>query len=228
VTVRLNEYSDRQVQANALSTIVANELRAQIELTRQATLCVAGGTTPVAFFEALAAEQLQWSRVNVLPTDERQVPESDELSNARLIRSHLLVNEAAPAQFVSLNPESASADQANALPIQSIDAVLPITTLVLGMGEDMHTASLFPGADQLEAALATTAPTLLAITAPGVTPARLTLTAPVLTASRHVHLLITGRKKLQALQTAMNDGPELLAPIRAILNAVDVSVHYAP
>ena len=84
-----------------------------------------------------------------------------------------------------------------------VAAALPIDVLVLGMGADMHTASLFPGAPELPAALAADAPALVAIHPPGQPEARLTLTAPVLRGASVIHILITGPDKLAALETAL-------------------------
>ncbi|MEM7615900.1 MAG: 6-phosphogluconolactonase, partial [Pseudomonadota bacterium] len=104
----------------------------------------------------------------------------------------------------------------------------PLDCCVLGMGEDMHTASLFPGADRLTEALAPDAPPLLPMRAPGAPEPRLTLTAPVLRASRALHLLITGAAKQLTLEKALNDQPTSEAPVRTVLTApTPITVHYA-
>ena len=111
---------------------------------------------------------------------------------------------------------------------ERIEAALPIDVLVLGMGADMHTASLFPGADQLAAALADDAPSLMAMRAPGAPEPRLTLTAPVLRGAKNIHLLLTGAEKKTALAEALLEGPVIDAPVRAILGAPNpVVIHYA-
>jgi 6-phosphogluconolactonase len=112
--------------------------------------------------------------------------------------------------------------------VRRVQSYLPIDVLVLGMGADMHTASLFPGAPELAAALADDAPALLEITPPGQPEARLTLTAPVLRSASVIHILITGPEKLAALERAVVDGPVAEAPVRAVLTApCPVTVHYA-
>lgn len=101
---------------------------------------------------------------------------------------------------------------------------LPISVLLLGMGTDMHTASLFPGADRLEEALAPTAPILLPMRAEAAGEPRITLTAPVLRGAFNIHILITGAEKRAALERAMTLSP-MEAPVRAVLD--NATVHWA-
>jgi len=111
--------------------------------------------------------------------------------------------------------------------IGGLKPALPLDVLVLGMGEDMHIASLFPKADKLAEALSDDAPPLLPLRAESAGEPRITLTAPVLRAAKAVHLLITGPAKLEALQTALLDGPEAEAPVRVVLARDDTEIHYA-
>ncbi|MCC5955258.1 MAG: 6-phosphogluconolactonase, partial [Natronohydrobacter sp.] len=101
---------------------------------------------------------------------------------------------------------------------------LPISVLLLGMGEDMHTASLFPGADNLEAALQRNAPPLMTMRAEAAGEPRITLTAPVLQAALRVHVLITGAAKRAALERAAKLSPRE-APIACVLD--QAQVHWA-
>jgi 6-phosphogluconolactonase len=205
-----------------LAALVADQLRAAIAGKEQATLAVPGGTTPGPFLDALAEADLAWESVRVMPTDERMVSELSPRSNARLIRERLLTGRAAAAEFVDIYEPILGARPAR------VAAALPIDVLVLGMGADMHTASLFPGAPELPAALAGDAPDLLEITPPGEPEARLTLSARVLRAAPVIHILITGADKLAALARALEGGPVEEAPVRAVLTAPGpVTVHYA-
>lgn len=221
-------YPSREELAADLAVLVARELSQAMERKRRVTLAVPGGTTPGPFLQALAAMELPWERVTVMLTDERFVPETSERSNTRLIRETLLQGPAASASFVPFYLPGETPEQVIDELSAATQAALPLDVCVLGMGEDMHTASLFPGADRLEQALDSAAPVLVAMRAPGAPEPRMTLTAPVLRAAGALHLLITGAAKKKALERAMRDGPMTEAPVRAILSAqVPVTVHYA-
>jgi 6-phosphogluconolactonase len=222
IEVARQAYPDRDTLMRDLAELVADQLRAAHAGKGRATLAVPGGTTPGPFLSALSEADLAWADVSVLPTDERLVSEQSPRSNARLIRETLLQNAAAVANLVPLHEPLLGNLTAR------VEAALPIDVLVLGMGADMHTASLFPGAPELAAALAEDAPVLMEITPPGQPEARLTLTAPALRAAAVIHILITGPEKLAALETALADGPVAEAPVRAVLTApCPVTVHYA-
>lgn len=222
IEVAFQEYPDRDTLMRSLAELVADQLRAAHATKETATLAVPGGTTPGPFLSALSEADLPWSDVRVLPTDERRVSEFSERSNHRLIAETLIRNAAASAELVSLHEPLIGSLEKRVL------AVLPIDVLVLGMGADMHTASLFPGAPELAAALAPDAPAVLEIHPPSQPEARLTLTAPVLRGAEVVHVLITGPDKLAALHTALADGPAEEAPVRAVLSSpAPVTVHYA-
>ncbi|MEM8870495.1 MAG: 6-phosphogluconolactonase [Pseudomonadota bacterium] len=221
-------YSDRDELATDLAEIVAGELRDAIAVRHAATLAVPGGTTPGTFLRALSLEELEWHKVRVMLTDERFVPETSDRSNTRLIRKTLLQGPAAAAQFVPFyRPAENPEDVLDLLTIGLNDA-LPLDCCVLGMGEDMHTASLFPGADRLADALAPDAPPLLPMRAPGAPEPRLTLSAQVLREARGLHLLITGAAKQLTLERALRDQPWAEAPVRAVLTApAPITIHYA-
>ncbi len=218
-------YPDREALALALATRIAGELTEAIELSGRATLSVPGGSTPGPVFDALSAADLDWARVSVLLNDERWVPESSDRSNTRLLRQRLLVGRAASARLVPLHVETETPEQGLDRVIAGVEDALPISVLLLGMGEDLHTASLFPGADHLGAALADDAPAVMAMRAPGAPEPRITLTAWVLRAATHLHVLITGPGKKAALERAQAATTTEEAPIRCVLD--QATVHWA-
>lgn len=221
-------YPDRDTLMRGLAGLVADQIRAALATKHRATLAVPGGTTPAPFLEALSEAELDWPLVDVLLTDERMVLESSARSNTHLIRETLLRNNAAEAHLVHYHAAGTGIELVLDAIRGRVEAVLPIDVAVLGMGADMHTASLFPGAEGLAEALSDDAPVLVKIDAASQPETRLTLSAAVLRQAAVVHLLITGRDKAAALDAALEDGPVAEAPVRAILTApAPVTVHYA-
>jgi 6-phosphogluconolactonase len=211
-------FEAREALAETLARDVADELARAIEAKGRATLAVSGGTTPKLFFGKLSVIDIPWSRVSVTLVDERQVPESSERSNARLVRQHLLQNKAAAARFVPL------VDNPDAENIPAFDVA------VLGMGNDGHTASFFPGGDTLAEAIdAETRKRLIAITAPGAGEPRLTFTLPVLAQAGRLALHIEGAEKKQVLKQALAEGPQEDMPVRAVLRGpAPVTLYWCP
>jgi 6-phosphogluconolactonase len=222
--MKLVEYPDRDLLMLDLADTLTGELADALRRNERATLCVPGGTTPGPVFDVLAEQALDWDRVDVVLNDERWVPEDHPRSNTRLLREKLMVSKASKANLIPLyapEPEPEAALEALG---QTLEAHLPISVLLLGMGTDMHTASLFPGADNLKAALDDHAPPLMAMRAEAAGEPRVTLTAPVLNGAMSKHILITGAEKRDALERAAHLMPDE-APIRAVWS--DATVHWA-
>ncbi|MEM7774106.1 MAG: 6-phosphogluconolactonase [Pseudomonadota bacterium] len=223
--MKLESYSTDTIDT-LLAERVARHLTDAVNTKGWASLAVPGGTTPAPFLTALRHYDIDWSNVRVTLTDERCVPADNPRSNGRLVSETLLQGPARAAEFVGLYDGSDTT-------IHVSDAlrsrVLPLDVCVLGMGEDMHTASLFPGTDGLADALDPTANTVMArMTVPGVPEARLTLTAAALTRAANVYLLIKGAAKRAALDRALAESDAQNAPVRAILDAAqEATVFYA-
>ena len=218
------EYPDREALFLSLAQDVAGSLGQALRLAGRASLAVPGGTTPGPLFDLLSGVDLDWPRVSVMLTDERWVPEDSPRSNTALLRSRLLRGKAAGAAMLPLRADAPEPEDALEGLAAAITPHLPLTCVVLGMGEDMHTASLFPGGDRLALALAPDAPVLVAMRAPGAPEPRVTLSAPVLAGALQVHLLILGAAKRAALEAARSLPPDL-APVRAVLDSA--IVHWA-
>ena len=222
--MELIEYPDREMMFIDLANRLAGELGDCLRRHEHASFAVPGGTTPGPVFDDLCAAELDWSRVHVLLTDERWVPEEDERSNLRLLRGRLLVGHAAAAEMIDMPREGEPEEAARALS-ERLTPELPISVLLLGMGADMHTASLFPGAEGLARALASDAPPAMAIRAPGAPEPRVTLTAQALDGAMSKHILIMGEEKREAVERARRLGREE-APVTAVWNGA--RVHWAP
>lgn len=218
------EYPDRELLMLSLADRLAGELADFLRRDGRASFCVPGGTTPGPIFDTLSGVDLDWPNVAVFLNDERWVGEDSPRSNTRLLRERLLRGRAVDAQLIPLHAPTAT-------PEESLDALadglrphLPISVLLLGMGADMHTASLFPGADRLADALAPDAPLLLPMRAEAAGEPRVTLTAPALAGAMNIHILITGAEKRAALERAATLKP-LEAPVAAVLK--NATVHWA-
>ena len=216
-------YPSRDALMAGLAATIAAELRTALT-QGPATLSVPGGTTPGPVFDALSETDLDWSRVAVLLNDERWVSGDSPRSNTRLLRERLLINQAAAATLIPLYADALQPEDKLAELSLGIAPHLPITVLLLGMGADMHTASLFPGADKLSQALAPDAPILMALRAQAAGEPRITLSARVLNAAQHIHILITGQDKRDALNRALTLTPTE-APVRVVLD--QSTVHWA-
>ena len=217
------DYPDAEMMMIDLANRLAGELRSCLARHDHASFAVPGGTTPGPIFDNLCAADLDWSRVHVMLTDERWVPEDSPRSNTRLVRERLLTDRAAAARFVPFYTGDDTPEAALDTLADTLAPELPLSVLLLGMGADMHTASIFPGADRLADALHGTAP-LVPMRAPGAPEPRLTLSGAVLRDAMSTHVVITGAEKRKALDRARGLPPEE-APIALVLR--QATVHWA-
>jgi 6-phosphogluconolactonase len=224
----LLDYPDYETLMTGMARIVASQLAAILDDNGKATFAVPGGTTPAPFLERLSLIELDWEHVTILLTDERLQPADPFRSNYRMVDHYLSQNASAKAQTLPM----ATVDQTPADALKIATALykphLPIDVLVVGMGIDMHTASLFPDARELQAALSADAPPLMVINSASQPEQRLTLTAPVLSVAKNSHLLIAGPEKLAAfIEAEEGGGPVSEAPIRCVLQGDNLAmVHH--
>ena len=216
-------------QAAALAEAVANCLRDCLHTQGHAVLAVSGGRSPIAFFEALSQAKLDWPNVTITLVDERLVPPQHADSNAVLVHRHLLQHTAAAARFLPLvgeqtdvsDPAAALAEAETAFPTPDI--------AVLGMGADGHTASLFPQAPQLAAAVSPACRSKLVHTSP-ITAAheRIGMSLNALAAVPQLFLSIQGADKRSVLEQAAVT-PSSERPISLLLHRANVhcQVYYA-
>jgi 6-phosphogluconolactonase len=215
-----------------LAQDVAERLRQAIAQRGQAHLCVSGGRSPAALMTALSRQTLDWSRVQISLADERCVPADHPDSNAALVRQHLLQGVAAMARFVPMVTQAADplpsvqelAEQAD----QVLRSIGPADVLILGMGTDGHTASIFPGMAQRAQALDPTGSRaclpVQAECVPTALPyARITQTLAQLLKARHIVLPISGADKIDVLRRACATA-ELIYPISHVLHQTQAPV----
>jgi 6-phosphogluconolactonase len=222
-------YTDADALAAALAVHLEIALRDALAVRGHAMLALAGGRTPLPAYRALATRVLDWDRVVLIPTDERCVPHDHAACNLRALGAAFA--PASDVRFVALTVDDGDPDrsqaQARATLSQHAGA---FDAVVLGMGEDAHTASLFPGAAQLAAALDPAVPFDACRLDPQPLPPeapfpRITLTAARLLRAHTVHLAVTGEAKHAVLRQAEMSQNPLRHPIAAILHAADTTVH---
>ncbi|MDK9689040.1 MULTISPECIES: 6-phosphogluconolactonase [unclassified Halomonas] len=217
----------RQALAEQLAEAVYQALADDLSHQKRALLVVSGGSTPVPFFKALAQKPLEWARVDITLADERWVDEQSSDSNAKLVRDNLLQGPAAAANFVPLTSDAGTPEEGVAAVAEATAGLAwPASVVILGMGGDGHTASLFPDSQELDLALSTDEP-LVAVRTPSQPQPRITFSADRLhQAKRHI-LHITGDDKRAVLANAINGDDVRTLPIRAFLSC-PLAIYWAP
>ncbi|MBA1205258.1 6-phosphogluconolactonase [Pseudomonas capeferrum] len=218
-TVNVHELDDATTLAETLAQDVAERLRTAIADKGQATVVLSGGRSPVPFLERLATQELDWSKVVVSLADERWVPVEHADSNAGLLKRHLLKDKAAKARFIGLYHPAADLQAAADEAEQALAELPGIDVLVLGMGDDGHTASLFPDSPNLAQGLERTGSRrCLPMLAPSVPHQRLSMTRALLASARFIALSVQGPSKLATLRAALDGNDPTVMPISAFLH----------
>lgn len=222
----LNEFSQREELDIALANKVADILANAVALKGRASIAVSGGSTPKGFFKALSQKDLQWSDITVTLADERWVGIESDASNTRLVHENLLQHKAVNAKFFHLKQGAELTEETlDDLNLAASTSLLPLDVLILGMGEDGHTASLFPCSDEIDQALSLTANPLLKVVPKSAPHDRITFSFAHLKSSKNVFLHISGVSKQTVLNQAIKESNIREMPIRAFLNDPEINTN---
>lgn len=226
----LFEFENTSAQDGELVSKVVDLLSMAIEQHGSASLVVSGGRTPKDFFHLLSQEFLDWSKVTVTLADERWVDADHKDSNEKLVQENLLINEACVARFVALKNSATSAQAGETSIDQDLSAIGRFTLVILGMGDDGHTASLFPGSEALNMGLdMESGRQCLAVQPLDAPHERMSMTLPRLLDSEQIIVHIRGENKGKVLAMADAGDDRFELPIRAVLQQTKtpVSVYWA-
>jgi 6-phosphogluconolactonase len=232
VDVEPKRYPSRDTLSREVASGIAANLARAIAERGAASLVVSGGRTPLKLFEQLRTQPIDWSRVCVALADERWVEPSDPGSNEKLVRDVLLKDKAAAARFAGLKNAAPSPDLGAVSAWETFARVpRPFDVTLLGMGDDGHTASLFPGSPNLHSALnPATSAGCVGMWAPVAPHPRLSLNLSALLDSRRVLIHIEGEAKMRTYTLASAAGDVEQMPVRAVLrqSRVPIEVLWAP
>lgn len=219
--LRIETFADKDSWADACAGRLAGALGEGLSEQGRAMFAGAGGSTPSPIYRRLAQADLDWSKVAVTLVDERHVPESSPDSNARLMRETLLTGKAAAARFIPLHHAAVTVDRAAAMAAKALQVEGKLDAVLLGMGEDGHICSMFPGSPTLKTLLTTALEPAVFGVPPGrdgMAPPqeRISLNIPYLARARRVVLALTGAKK-RAVFEAEAAGDPAVQPIAALI-----------
>jgi 6-phosphogluconolactonase len=204
-TVSFQEFANRETASRAAAERLAARLREDLEHGAHASLVVSGGSTPGTCFDLLSQALLDWTRVTIVPSDERWVPADDPASNEGLIRRRLVRDGAAAARLLPLYRPGVDPAAAPAAVERDLRALArPFSAVLLGMGADGHFASLFPDYAGLAQALNPAAGARCTLVRTAGSPLlRISLTLSALLQTSHVGLLFFGADKRAVFEQAL-------------------------
>ncbi len=228
--VEIRTFADRTAWAAACAVRLADTLSAALAEDGKAVFAGSGGSTPSPIYARLAEAPLDWARLVVTLIDERYVPESSSESNAALLKRTLLTGPASAARFIPLYSPQVTVDRAAALAAHALAAEGGrIDAVLLGMGEDGHICSMFPGNPALKSLLSPALrPTVFGVAAgrDGMAPSleRLSINLPYLAGARRVVLALTGARKRDVFEREAAGDPNTQPIAALIANDVPLEV----
>jgi len=215
--------------ASDLCQSIGEILTEAIRKRGRASMAVSGGSTPTPLFKEFSLLSIDWAKVDLTLVDDRWVDAKNSDSNELLVRTHLIKNKAAKVNFIPLKNDSKTAKEGQKISEEMLKNItLPFDVVVLGMGSDGHTASLFPCSEELPNAMDLNNSNYLISTSPKTAPyQRLSLTARVIIDAKNVFLHLNGSDKLHTLESAMKCKDSSRMPIYAFLEN-GLSIYWSP
>lgn len=221
-------FDDADTMAEQVAEDVSFIIERAVEANGKAELCVSGGSTPVPILQTLAANrEIDWRKVSVTPTDERLVPADDPLSNYGMIKRILGSKGATVNPLVDQSHDWTPLEAGRSADARLAQLSWPIDLTWLGVGEDGHTASIFPSGmnGALDVPRGRRAVGMEPDPLPENAPvARVTLTKPALLDAHTLIVVIRGEAKKAMLERAIADGPSSTLPIGRVLADAEVPV----
>jgi len=225
---QLFEFPQHDQTVDALVDAISQNVTSCLAKNNACSLAVAGGNTPKPFFKKLSHTPLPWDRIKITLTDERWVSRKHDESNEKMLKECLLTGLAEKAHFVSMKNKEATPEAGQSLCELTLQkSISPLNIVVLGMGEDGHFASIFPGMENTERLLNSYQPRLCLAANPEGKPPRMSLTLSYLKSADQVYLLITGEAKKHIIEQALEN--KLAAdqyPICTLLNETDLHIYW--
>lgn len=220
---QLQEFDSRDDLADYLAAQIANILQKSIRDKGKTSLAVSGGSTPIALFKALSTKDIAWDLVTITLVDERWVDVTDQASNTQLVQQYLLQNNAVNARFFHLKRDGQLTSKLlDTLNKSVLDDLLPFDVAILGMGDDGHTASLFPCSNEIQRGLSKNSAPLLSVMPRTAPHQRISFSFNHLKQSKHLFLHICGQAKKETLAKAIANTQHEKMPISAFLHDPDL------
>ena len=226
------EYDDADEMAEAVAGDIAYIIGQALEARGRALVAFPGGATPLLALKLLADMKIEWADVTILPTDDRLVPVTDKLSNAGALARLFLPKKARVVPLTAGEKDPVAAGRAADERIADLE--WPLDVAWLGVGEDGHTASIFPGPDFDAAIAGPKARRALGVRPdpppPSAPVPRVTLTAATLVSARTVTLVLQGQAKRKVVEQALKQGASSTLPIGRLLAELDmdIDIHWCP
>ena len=222
-----HRYNDRGALDLALAKVITAQLKKSIASRGKASLVVSGGSTPKGLFQALSCSELDWAKVTVLLADERWVPESHSDSNSAMVKSLLLQGKAASANWIDYGAGDTDIENQLARVSETLSEMDTFDVVILGMGGDSHTASLFPCSIELPDGLSTKDPVLM--TQPTTAPhKRITLSKRRLLQTELGIIHLVGDSKLEVFKQATVHADDDVHPISHFAHHDHFALWFAP